>query len=1369
MLLSRLKMAPRTDVAKPRRQPRRAEKASISNHARHYHRSASSGSVTTLDNLEGRAPPLIEYTSTRPSAAAGEFDLGEDLEVLWSALGDRRLNATPRRHILSDETPTASLELPVISDDSLPEDIADMIISISDFFGNWATHGPAEGPPSFFADMRLVNRRLEDIIELHGYLIFDYPVVDLALHQLARSYQDFVTTWGDAVLIALIMNLAQLKVQLRARLDHRLTTIHEIEFYLFASDVMAVSTPQMVRVLLERQMLCLVPKDVAVALLDSSERSLYSFQSGTYDTELKELWLLIWRTLKTAFAAFEQGGAPTSPSNTLRDRNFFENPVIHEEMMRLSRTHEASQPRSVEDIVGRYCQYIYQCQIDPKNKYESLQRAQDGPLELHTKNALKDFIHSGKFETSTLSKLHFAVARFNKINGGPVRVARWKGTLDNGIWELNPLHLRSPIPSPQLQTETQEPGVPKNQNELAPNTEDIEMETVSTSIFPHPEGFNIKSDFDFVWCPFPETRAHEVVMNQQISEELAQPNIVSEGPRPEALIYNPPRHVRDFPDVTDKNNGPLTFFRRLYDDFKTYGRRPQVKIPSLINLASERRERPTASGKRSSAHSQSARVHKPSRTNDRLRLRGGGASHASRGSGGSSSRHRFDETGFLRKMVHLTIKALRATYGVSIPIDPREIWVLLLETGFDVDATVIKYYQRMVQEYQERAPLDRAVAVDQKSRLQPVYGIAVGEDATVHELRVDNSPPRGGRAGAGIHRDDAFHEDDQENQAPPNAPAGGNRPPLGELRPGDVPRPPTESDGQSPYNSSPAQSPVPLPCHPCPRFNGQYHHHCYGLDCRGLRIEEPRTSPTASELARLNNAAGSTPFTHGGGGSNGGGPNGGGPNGGGPNGGGPNGGGANGGGPNGGGSNAGGPNGGGPNAGAANSSSNRGRNPAPRRRTRTEEDALSIETILNGSTDLLLRLGQFRNRYFGPIAEFFDNIEELEPDSTEMVDEVETLVDELNWIPEDVETITDLYLGLLRVAVADRPEMESVPDYDRRSRANIRAAPATIQLIRRSWHDLQFYRRQVFDFFDFSHPRTNYHFRNRLNRLFRVARELRLLVNEYYRSLLAADDDDAGDEDEDGGDDDDNEEDDTDSDSDDDFTYSAKLPEALGTSAAPIDLTSPISPRGRGKTRPSPPQRAATPHKNTTSEKSPRKTTTPKDSPHKQPTPPILPPNALPLPDFPTTIPPNALPLPPPHANSYPPPPPPLPTLILPTRAQYEAMFNPELTRELRNNRGVREISRAIPKPDKSIRKADLVDLLMRLDREGNLGHGAREGYRAVTGEWGARGVPSGWDLEEALKEKEERDREETEGEEEGEEGGEEESEDDDDEEEEEE
>lgn len=81
----------------------------------------------------------------------------------------------------------------------------------------------------------------------------------------------------------------------------------------------------------------------------------------------------------------------------------------------------------------------------------------------------------------------------------------------------------------------------------------------------------------------------------------------------------------------------------------------------------------------------------------------------------------------------------------------------------------------------------------------------------------------------------------------------------------------------------------------------------------------------------------------------------------------------------------------------------------------------------------------------------------------------------------------------------------------------------------------------------------------------------------------------------------------------------------------------------------------------------------------------------------------------------------------LPTQQDYEMMFRDELERELIDRREFHNFP-------KQYTKAWLVAKLMELDQQGNLGCGARRGYRSLANDPTARSRPKGFNLDAAIR-----------------------------------
>ncbi|KIX93374.1 uncharacterized protein Z520_11017 [Fonsecaea multimorphosa CBS 102226] len=1315
-------MAPRVSRSDSRRQSSRAARpsnASSNGRPRLVQSSRRLPRVGTTTQLQGFAPNASPRSRQSPTsrgnihllAATGNGESHDELERLHSVikrLEDGRINhASSSRFIPPEHDSAEVLELPEIDSDSSPEEVENMIAHMIDYLLKWTDEKPIEGSATILQDIKLIHASLQSIMEVPRDVISS-PMVRSALRTFRKWYETFVSTWTQAVHHALHGGLIRIETQLK----QYPAALLESAFTSLVSDIRTASSSYALLVLLDSardNIPSLVSDGAAIDLLARSARAHEVFQNATYISEERELWLLIWRALKAVFIAFEQGGAPTSPTNIERDREFFQLPGIYREFKRLISSPDAANPRSIEDMVGKYCRYIYKCQIDPGNKYESLQRPRDAPLESHTKESLREFIQMGKFETSTLSKLHFAVARFNEISGGPVKVRRWQHDVGNGEWKTVALDLLSP--SLRL-TAQRRPSYSSSFVGLeAGESFGDAAQKSSKRLFPYPEGINMRSAFDYVYYPFAETRAHELVQHEQISREMSQRGILTDGPRAEFLINRPPRHARDPSDLSISSRtlkSPFEWIRlgilRLLPRKRHAS---DAKHPKINTLPSRRSAKLSALKPRPLPIDPNARVHKStSATTPSLKLRGGGPSPR-RPISSSKITHAFNPLAFRRRRMDIFRRDLESIYGSSIPLDEDKMLHLLKQTTYDVEKAV-KLYQM--------SRGDKSIGPPRRTTKEPLWHARAGgiagiasrqagskmnrhqslleqilapEDVEIYAYRMETgnqfgTGPLGARPpgdygddddddqhhghqqplarpplaelplGVDTH-DEAGREDssqyssNQENNPPqpPNPPQ-----PLDPLQPSIPPQPPNPS--QPPHNS-PTPEPIHARCHPCPTFDGEYHHvcKCTGIieprPSSGLQVHEDEDSDDEETLSSSSSSANGeegtpTPRPR---------PNSGPPR------------------QQSGGGN--GPSGSpappppapappapapptpaplapappapdppspGPPAPAPPSSGPSRRNRRPPREQWRLDDSKYVHEVFVHDPDYgntLTDLGHDN----GTLNQIMNNIFLRQGANwTSDANELNRMRTEIAALATEIMTLRNRYLELL----ADpKPFMEEVNRDD--SRARNPDVPATVKMCRRAAYDVQQHYDRLFHFFDRprAQQRQNLGFRRQFNRLIVAVRELRFLFLEYYHA-------------ENGGgnvassqgrqqgtiNQQDNQDDDTHSDTD--------------------DTLSTLETARLAQYRPSPKPKRVN---------------------------------------------------------------------ILPTRAEYNLMFVPELERELQD-RGFPDLAQALGK--KRYLKRDLVKKLMQLDREGRrLGHGAEYGYRNIRGDRTARHRSPGWNLEQEI------------------------------------
>ncbi|RVX68907.1 hypothetical protein B0A52_07562 [Exophiala mesophila] len=401
--------------------------------------------------------------------------------------------------------------------------------------------------PSFLLDVGSIIDCLNDIDAINNS--------SLQSDQVSRGVAECIEVWDkftDRHRITAEAAFADRLLLLQDAVRTNPLDVHESAFTMLTGLIRRMSQPPLLRPRLNSPQFTeaepLVSSHVALRAQRFGQYLLETWQVSTYQSELHLLWLLIWRALK---ATYYQIGL----SNSLRDTPkksleaiFFQRPGIRSFFARLDGSSDASIPRCVEDTVAQYCRYIAKCRDDPDDRYDHLRRYANTGLQRHVVDALEAFIEDGQLKPNDLERLERAAVRFNFINDGPVTIRRWTSVDKADDWTIESLDMWSPTtalaPGPNSPTLARHRE--DDQDEMLDQVSQIEYGQVMPlqPVFPQPVGINIKSAFNYVWCPFPETRAQEVAQSRLISRDLSHPGIVSEGAKVEDLIDLPPSHAR---------------------------------------------------------------------------------------------------------------------------------------------------------------------------------------------------------------------------------------------------------------------------------------------------------------------------------------------------------------------------------------------------------------------------------------------------------------------------------------------------------------------------------------------------------------------------------------------------------------------------------------------------------------------------------------------------------------------------------------------------------------------------------------------------------------------------------------------------------
>ncbi|KAL2438960.1 hypothetical protein ABEF95_015156 [Exophiala dermatitidis] len=717
-------------------------------------------------------PSSIVKTDPAPQAARQSAFGGLQHASQASARDERTLTG-----------PAFGLSLPPIGEHSTVSEVTHFLSAVANYFKHLQV--VRDGPISFFQDMNAIIDRMEDFACLPLAIRSSARVSDMLMVCLKR-YKRVVSLWTGAAHKALSDEMLSLHA-LRSSLPGLST---ESRFTSLLADIRAVSTPPAFgssAASTDGPPVIVSPRGAEDVRLVCDQLH-HHFQDAIYTTETTLLWLLVWRSLKAAFMVYQNKRFKGLPANSTVEMSFFSNTRTERRLRALVQSPDAANPREIEEMVGQYCRFVAECRENHDDAFAHLHGLRDQPLKDHVLASLKKFIQTGTIEPSTLQKLHFAVIRLNAITGGPKALRRWKEAAPTreekqDAQGRNILHASTVSHGPEKPVRASEDG-------MGGQTERLNRAVPRPRrTFPHPEGLNRRSAFDYVWYPFPETRPHEVAQNEQISREMAEPEIHSDGPRVAFLVNQPPRHARNPATVS------------LFTSSRKLG--PLGWLGLILQKHLSKRRRRTPGSSTSSAQpstttvlGQNARVHKSTAPMSRLR---GGAGMAvdpfrkplpPRPSG----RTPFDPTRFRREHIERFKEAWQKSGNNVDDLDERTILSSLEQSCWDIFTAV--------QEYQKGEA-----------------GQDGGDPGPSKPARPDRQR-EGGRGHGPLQPLSAGHQRVPRGAAPSPS-SEGNRG-RGRGRSNDT----NQENNTPPAENASSDDQFLAPCHPCPVYPGEYHHNC---------------------------------------------------------------------------------------------------------------------------------------------------------------------------------------------------------------------------------------------------------------------------------------------------------------------------------------------------------------------------------------------------------------------------------------------------------------------------------------------------------------------------------------------------------------
>ncbi|KAL2439008.1 hypothetical protein ABEF95_015436 [Exophiala dermatitidis] len=764
-------------------------------------------------------PSSIVKTDPTPQAARQKAFGGLQHASQASARDERTLTG-----------PAFSLSLPPIGEHSTVSEVTDFLRAVADYFKHLQV--VRDGPTSFFQDMNAIIDRMEDFACLPLAIRSSARVSDTLMICLKR-YKRVVSLWTRAVHKALSDQMLSLHA-LRSSLPELST---ESRFTSLLADIRAVSTPPAFgspATSTDDLPVIVSPKGAEDVRLVCDQLH-HHFQDAIYTTETTLLWLLVWRSLKAAFTAYQNKRFKGLPANSSVEMSFFSNARIERRLRALVQSPDAANPREIEEMVGQYCRFVAECRENPDDAFAHLHGLRDQPLKDHVLASLNKFIQTRTVERSTLQKLHFAVIRLNAMTGGPKALRRWKEAAPTGEEKQdaqgrNILHASTvshgpekPVRASENGTEGQADGL----NRAVPRPR---------RTFPHPDGLNRRSAFDYVWYPFPETRPHEVAQNEQISREMAEQEIHSDGPRVAFLVNQPPRHARNPATVSwftsSRELGPLGWLGLV-----------------LQKHLSKRRRRVARSSTSSAPPStttvlgQNARIHKSTASMSRLR---GGAGMAvdpfrkplpPRPSG----RTPFDPTRFRTEHIERFKDAWRKSGNNVDDLDEKTILSSLEQSCWDIFTAIQEYQKGGANQYGGDPGPSNLARPDRQSDggrgHGPLQPLSAGHQRVPRGAAP--SPSQGGRDQGPLQPLSAPYQRAPRGAAP--SPSSEGNTGRGRGRSNDT----NQENNTPPAESGSSDDQLLVPCHPCPVYPGEYHHNCH---CQ-FEIIDPEEIENDTDLA----------------------------------------------------------------------------------------------------------------------------------------------------------------------------------------------------------------------------------------------------------------------------------------------------------------------------------------------------------------------------------------------------------------------------------------------------------------------------------------------------------------------------------------
>ena len=263
----------------------------------------------------------------------------------------------------------------------------------------------------------------------------------------------------------------------------------------------------------------------------------YKYQKETYvhhtRSGLSEPWYYIWRSLRSLSFCFDYKTVNKLFKGAQVEADFFRNGRVTNLMEFITRGCEPLYQQQIEELVGLYCLHV--------QRNDGMTYSRETPAPRFTAkdiDLLLEWISQKNF-AKAVPYLHKMVQKLNQLTDGAAIVRRPNIEEDSAHWTVESF--------PKFNARVARDGIKGAKVEGFITAAD----TIENNIkFREPEGHSQKFSFDYVYYPFPETRAHENAASEQINREMSEPGIYSDGPREECVRNIPPRHAKHPRDVS---------------------------------------------------------------------------------------------------------------------------------------------------------------------------------------------------------------------------------------------------------------------------------------------------------------------------------------------------------------------------------------------------------------------------------------------------------------------------------------------------------------------------------------------------------------------------------------------------------------------------------------------------------------------------------------------------------------------------------------------------------------------------------------------------------------------------------------------------